>query len=418
MVQKSSKSESQFGQKIAELRKARKLSMQKLAKATGISAAYICRLESGERHPSRDLLNNLIDVLLPKGSSQEKDELLILAGFAPSNFRNFMGRQDVMAIFEGLLAENPNDFKAYIALVLNLIRAGRHQEALKRISHGMTQFDDMVQLQALMAALELSKGHFEQAIVFQTEALHYLDMPSEFSNPPSNLNRGDLLLGLGVMRLMKGNHLIYAAADLRGEDSEDQAKSQEKKALKVLMEAKQTFTEALQEFPEDVYVLDELARTTINLAYLYQGKKAETYWREAVTVFEQVVCSGSKQEIGYENLIESISYLAYSYLKCHEFERAWLNINLVEACLPNYWVIHYIKADYYCLLFASKYAKKKKQEGLDLLHLGLQALEKAISIEDEDNRALEQAKVDPDLQFIRQYYRAEFESLVNVGPNK
>ena len=54
--------------------------------------------------------------LLPDGSQVARDELLVAAGHAPVNFRNFMGRQDVISIYEDMLAKNPGDFKAFIFL--------------------------------------------------------------------------------------------------------------------------------------------------------------------------------------------------------------------------------------------------------------------------------------------------------------
>ena len=402
-------STSPLGTLIAQLRKEQKLSMQKLAKAVGISAAYVCRLESGERHPSRDLLIKLSNILLPRGSQSEKDELMIAAGFAPNNFRNFMGRHDLLSIYERLVQEEPENFKHYIALVLNLIRTNKHEDALLRINQGMAHFDDMTQLQALMAALELSKGRFEQALMFQTEALKYLEDVTESS---SVLGPGDLHLGLGVMYLMKGNQLIYQVAELRAQNETVKAQKQEIMALEDLKKAKISFESALSYLPEDVYILDELARVSINLAYLMESKQARVFWLEVVEIFERVVCSKDKHEIGYENLIESISYLAYAYLKCQDFEKAWFNINMVEACLPNYWVIHYIKADYFCLLFDQEFGPQDIVGGKALLYESLGALEKAFSVKDLENNALSQSRVDPDLNSVRQYCQQEFDSLV------
>lgn len=404
---------SRLGVLLSELRGKRKLSMQKLAQATGISAAYICRIESGERHPSRELLQNLADVLLPESSQVEKDELLIAAGFAPVNFRNFMGRQDVLSIYQKALSENPQDFRSYISLVLSLIRSNQHEQARKQINEGMQQFDDMVQLQALMAALELSKQNFDQAVRFQQEALRYYEL--ETDRHRFNLKLQDLLLGLGVMHFELGHTLAYrrSAAQESGDIHETERLGTE--AMKALTEAGDVFKRALDVEPTDVYILDELARVYFTMAYIQSESQADTYWRSSIDAFERAICSPDKQSLGYHSLLQSTAFLALAYSKCGLFDKAWFTISIVEACLPNFWLIHYIKACYFGLKIQKEFQGQKSQASEPLFQNSLVALEKAMSINDNQNHAREEAMLDPDLMPLRREYSVEFQTLISKG---
>ncbi|MBF2054413.1 MAG: helix-turn-helix domain-containing protein [Candidatus Sericytochromatia bacterium] len=407
-----------LGQQLARLRKQRRLSMQKLADAVGISAAYVCRLEAGDRKPSRELVQKLADVLLSQNQQVEKDELLIAGGFAPVNYRsrNLMGRQDVMALYENILRENPEDFKAYIALVVNHIRSGNLEPAHQMIQEGLARFDDMVQLQALMAALELAKQNFDQAIQFQKEALHYYGVSPEQSR---FLNEQDLLLGLGVMHFERGHDETYAAQLARSQKQNTQAKTLEQKAFETLNQAKAIFEQALDLDPADIYILDELARVNFTLAYLLSPEEALPYWQASIVAFEKTVCAPQKEDLGYKPLLQSTAFLGLAYAKAQQFQQAWFTLNVVEACLPNYWLVHYLKACYFGLLFLAEHGNKKKLSTTEQNYLqqALQALEKSAAISDDENRACAEAMLDPDLAPLRKYCTADFDALLKKWGN-
>jgi len=401
-----------LAKQLLSLRKQRKLSMQKLAEAVGVSAAYICRLEAGERHPSRELLVKLSQVLMPyPGTHKDKDELLIAAGFAPSNYRNFMGRQDVLSLYEQAVAENPDDFKAYIALVISHIRVTHYERAEELIQSGMQHFDDMVQLQALMAALELARQDFDRAIQFQSEAIHHFQL-AEAQN--TQLRLADLLLSLGVMHFEKGHQQAYDAQVALSRKEIQAATQVTQQALQSLAAAKKAFTQALAAEPEDIYILDELARVNFTVAYLLEPEQAASHWLASIEAFEKSVCSPDKEALGYDALLQSTAFLALAYSKASQFQQAWFTINVVESCLPNYWLIHYIKACYFGLRFQHEMGGKRlSQPGKLLLQSSLKALTKAVQISEDKPKTLIEAKLEPDLRAVRQHCRVEFESLLS-----
>lgn len=409
---KGKQNENRLGAQLAQLRQQRGFSMQKLARETGVSAAYICRIEAGERHPSKELLESLANFLIPETNQADKDELLIAAGFAPNNFRNFMGRQDVMAIYQKTLVKNPQDFKTYIALVMSLIRSGQHEQACEHINQGIQRFDDMVQLQALMAALELSKQNFEQAIKFQEEAIRYFHLESDKAH--LNLGLSDLLLSLGVMHFERGHVFAYNRIRALNDQDAAAAESATHQALEFLKGARRIFREALEIDPKDVYILDELARVYFTLAYIQPEAEAAKSWKSCIKAFEQVLVSPEKQCLGYHALLQSTAFLALSYSKAGKFDRAWFTINVVEACLPNYWLVHYVKACYYGLLIQSGEAEPGAESPGDkdsdsLYESCLEVLKKAASVVDDHNLTRQEAPLDADLEPVRQRFPKEFQ---------
>lgn len=399
---KAVKELSQLATMLTELRLARQLSMKNLSQATGISIAYISRIESGERHPSRELLLQLIEVLMPLASQLEKDRVMLAGGFAPSNYRNFMGREEVASLYQSIAQKDPDDFKNFIALVLLYIRSGQHEKALQEINQGLTRFNDKVQLCALMAALELSKENYEQAIDFQTDALKaFLNRDPDIA---LRLKQNDLLLSRGIIYFEAGNSKAYKYQSLLLDQTVKQAESHKDKALEYLHLAAEDFKQALS-LGEDVYVLDELARVYFTFAFLLDEKDAVDYWSKSVESFEKTIYSNDKASLGYQSLIQSTAFLALAYAKKQEYQRAWFTLNIMEACLPNYWLIHYMKALYHVMLY-------KTENKTTLLRSALDCLKIAAGIPDQFNRTCTEARVDMDFEVLRVHYADEFEALL------
>lgn len=402
---------SPFSQLLAQLRKQRGLSMQKLAVRSGISAAYVCRLESGERHPSRDLVIKLTDILLEGATQLEKDEVLVAAGFAPINYRNFLGREDVVAIYENTLRLQPDDFKTYLALVYSLIRSGEYQRADEAIQAGFTRFSERIQLNALKASLALAKGQFEQARTFQEEALQ------GFGTHPDptllHVREVDLLLSLGVICFEEAHLEASAWSRAVALHQLDAAAGAFAAALRHLQNARDHFKRALAQCPQDIYILDELARVHFTWAYLLPDAEALPNWREACTAFEKTICAPDKAVLGAEPLLQSTVFLALTYSKLGRFEQAWFTLSIVEACVPNYWLVHYIKACYWGLrLKASSSESPEQQAHLSAQSLG--ALQQALACSDSHNQTRQEALYEPDLAFVRSLNSEEFERLLST----
>jgi transcriptional regulator with XRE-family HTH domain len=70
----------EFGKKIKRLRQQRALSLRELGERSGVSYSFINSIEHNRFNPSRETVIALADTL----TESDKDELLLLAGFAPT----------------------------------------------------------------------------------------------------------------------------------------------------------------------------------------------------------------------------------------------------------------------------------------------------------------------------------------------
>lgn len=70
-----------FGKVLKELREAKGLSINRLAKLCGLTPGYVSRLESGQRHPSYDAVARLAKVLEAQG--EDRSRLYAAAGYLP-----------------------------------------------------------------------------------------------------------------------------------------------------------------------------------------------------------------------------------------------------------------------------------------------------------------------------------------------
>lgn len=390
---------------LADLRRQHKLTMQEFASRLNVSAAYICRLEAGERRPSRDFITHLALTFYPEGSGPEQDELLVAAGYTPLHFRRFIGRDDVIHVFERAIERDPENFKQFIELVLILIKSGRFEQAQQRIQQGMNFYDDQVRLQVLVAATELAKGNFELALQYQNEALKYFLLEADPTK--LHLKQQDLHHTLGVTHFMKG----YRHVDryLMQESAAPLAQQERQLAITHLVSARDQFAQALALDAEDVYTLDEYARTFFNLAYL-EGENDPNLWKETISAFEAVLYSDNKEILGYQNLLQSNAFLAHAYTQSGDMERSAHHIHVIEACLPNFWLIHYIKACFYSKKMSL--VESESQQSIFFHQKGLQALKKACAISDNGNRARSEAPLDPDLKVLRDYNPEAFAAVI------
>ncbi|PIQ25308.1 hypothetical protein COW36_19745 [bacterium (Candidatus Blackallbacteria) CG17_big_fil_post_rev_8_21_14_2_50_48_46] len=404
-----SKIKASLGHKISRLRKKHKLSMKALADLTGVSPAYICRLESGERNPSREFVDRLAETLFKDGSQTEKDEFLISAGFAPAQYRQTNGNEDIISLYEKALNENPQQFKLFIGLVMVLIRTDRIEDAEKKIQEGIALFDNQIQLQSLFAALALAKKEYDTAIEYQSSALQYFK--SQHFENDENIQLSDLLLSYGVMNFCKGEYFL----DLKYTHEEKHPKKSKKyfeTAMIALNQAIEIYQEALALVPEDVYILDEYARACFSMAYIQEDETlAHEFWQRCISGFQQVICSEDKHELGYANLLQSTSFLGYALTKSGRFPEAWFQLNLIESCAPHYWLIHYLKACHFCQKIQVENPGEPERE--KYLIQALNSLQKAIESNDPSNKTLTEAPIDPDLKLLRTSKNPEFCGLMS-----
>lgn len=400
MSKKKNRPTSAFGQKLRELRKKRGITMKHLADQLSVSESYISRLETGERHPDKELILQLGPVLYPEGNDAELDALLIAADYTPLKLEQMTGNDGVIHHFQQVLEDNPLNFRAFNALIISLIKQGKYEVAEQKIQEGLQRYASSIQLQVLLGALELARGNHDQALHYQHEALKAFEQESEKQTRQLFLQRNDLLLNLAVIYFLKGYSAIDEYLQLPNPENYQQAKA-------YLQQASQALNQALALDSEDIYALDEQARVLFNLAYLAESDGQTADYSAVVEAFERVITSDEKNRLNYSELIESSLFLVHAYAKNQDFRAAERHINIIECCLPNYWLVHYIKA----CLYNRKYSLDAQSTWIDK---ALRSLERALTISDQANRTRLEAPHDPDLQNIREHASERFKKLLKL----
>lgn len=382
---------SPFGMRLKTLRKEKGLNMEKLAAAVGVSKSYISLLESGGRQPSRDVVIKLAEAL--ESGESIRDELMILAGFAPVNQRAIAAYRDALQIYEQSLNQEPDNFKIFSRLVMALIRSGRHEQARDRIQEGLQNFTHSVEMQCLLAQLELSKGQFKAAVLNQETALrHFEQLPADARK--TELTQADLSFNLGAIYFMQAHQqLAEAVAAPESTVAQD--------VLKQFEQARHYFEDALQSAPEDVYMCDEYARLLFNRAYLLQTEAA---WDLTIQAYRQLLILPHKHTLGAQPLMESAAFLAHAYTQRRAFDEAELTLGLLSSFNPNYWLVAYLEA----CLHTQRHVADGQSEHLDR---ALRALKSALEL-DEHNQAHHEASHDPDLAPLRQARAKEMARLL------
>lgn len=92
-----------FGHMLRELRMDRRLSQARVADMAGYDHSFLCRLEAGNRDPSREAVETIARVL--RLSGPDTDELLMAAGYMPNNAASVLDREPVVArLYEFLVS--------------------------------------------------------------------------------------------------------------------------------------------------------------------------------------------------------------------------------------------------------------------------------------------------------------------------
>lgn len=384
---------SPLGNLLKRHRKNQGMTMKNLAQAVGVSESYISLLESGQRtQPARELVLKIAKTLGADSFNNLADDFLVTAGFYPADKQSYRRHQDTLLSYKARLKSDPTDFETFSTLVFALIKTGQTQEAQDLIQQGLAGFDDTIQLQALLASLELAKKNYQKSLDFQNFALSQTG-----TDPKEAPKRLRLTINLGVIHFLKGVH--HQAEHLDSGSSKSH-----KAALKHFEVAHGIFGEVLDVTPENIYVLDELARVSFNLATLNQGKKAQKYWQDTISSLKKVLQSEDKYTLGHSTLLESCVFLAHAYTKTLRFDEALTLLSYLEITMnPPHWLVPYAKACFYSLKF------EEKSEPA-LLDLALKQL--ALAIQYAPQTTSQQAIQDPDLSVLREHKESEFKALI------
>ncbi len=376
-----------FGEKLQFLRKAQGLTQIDLSRLSQLSKSYVSFLETGIRHPSREVVLRLAEVLGADTVPEVREELLLLAGFTVENPAALKTSQNAGG------KSLRKDFYSFLQYTLQLIRQGSYERAQQNIEQGFQKFQKPAQMQTLLAHLELAQNHFEQAILLQKTALQHAHLSS--GEQERGLTEVDLRLNLGVMFFLWGDQANFA------EPPQIQA------AYQRYVQALQEFERGLAQEPQHLYLLDEVGRVHFNLAEVSPPEEALRHWQGCIQRFRSVLSHPAKQQLSADILSESAAFLALAYSKTQQFEMAGLVLDILSLNGPDNWLLHYIQACYHSLSY---------HLGQDPYHLerGLLSLKQAVQL---DPAARVQAKRDQtkDLAPLAQVCAQEFEEVLQCN---
>lgn len=386
----NSHSQVSFGTRLQTLRREYKLTQIDLSEHAQLSKSYISFLESGIRHPSRDVVLRLSETICPQNTAI-RDELLILAGFTPIDMPVTVSIQSPPYL--------PDDFKSFLSYVLHLIRQKEFEQAENQIQQGFTRFKLTAQMQTLLAHLELARGSFEQAVLFQNTAIqHYHLSPSEHDK---GLSLVDFILNLGVMYFLWADQALFAAT---GQSAKQSALLRQQAQLRY-QQALETYQRGLELDDHHLYLLDEIGRVHINLADLMNVQEARTHWRQAIIALRKVLAHPNKHELNSPTLRETAAFLALAYAKNQEFEAAFLVLDTLNIDKHRQWSVFYIYACCACLAF-------EHNQQTEWLTSALIALSKAFEYDQTATEEQLKSDIERDLKALKQYQAKELEKVI------
>jgi transcriptional regulator with XRE-family HTH domain len=372
-----------FGEKLQFLRKAQGLTQIDLSRLSALSKSYVSFLETGIRHPSREVVIKLAEVLGSDSQPEIREELLQLAGFTlenPANLKTSFSQSKSVR----------KDFHSFLHYTLQLIRQGAYERAQHNIEQSFQRFQKPAQMQTLLAHLELAQHHFEQAILLQKTALQHAHLSALEQEP--GLTEIDLILNLGVMFFLWGDQALFAQPP----DPET--------AYQRYLEALQEFKKGLEKAPDHLYLLDETGRVHFNLADLDASPEPNIHWQGCIEYFRAVLSHPNKQQLPADILRESAAFLALAYCKTKQFAIAGLVLDILSLNGGGDWLLQYIQACYYSLY-------SQQDADPQYLERGMNHLKQAIIL---NPAAAQQAQRDrhKDLAFLAKGHAQEFEEVL------
>lgn len=370
----------QFAERLRQLRKQKKLTLKALGQALGVSDAFVSMLETQKRQPSRELIQQLAQVLSPDKPELLRDELLILAGFSPQNLEAFQIPSDPLEAYRQQLQAAPGDFSLFQGYLQTLLKTERFAEAQQLAEAGLSRFKDAYQLQALLSHLEVARHNFAAALQAQQAALALYRAQTESAGKQTEAQEIEALL----IANLGGIYFQMAMASL-GQDRQ-QAQAQ-------FEQAQQYFAQALEKQPDNAFTRDEYARVCFNLADLLP--EANTLWQASIFAFEATFASPQIRYFSPEARLESSLFWAYAHSKMGQPEQALKLLQVLGLFHDRHWLLHYLKACVHLQAF---------QQTADPSQLAAarQAYQQALSCDAASASA--QAAHDPDLLPLQHHH--------------
>lgn len=364
---------SSFGNELSLIRKKHEYTQYRLAKEINLSRSHVLRLENGERNPNLEFVEKVATVF--SLNNYEITKLLLLANL------------------EINISNTYEDFKLCYKLSLELKNKGVLDKAQKLIELGISKFENIIELNALLANLKLIQNQYDDAIALNQEIIKNFETLSEKSKKQLGITKAEVIHNLGYVYFEKGlsNNSLRELEIIASWENKNNSKTVEDLRVKILADfniAIEKFEIAYQLEKNNVTIIDQLARIFFHKADLSYGDERVDLFKKSIDFYDQVI---SKEDKNFERhkKEEASIFLALALGKIFELKEASRIINTIINYKPQYYLGYYAKACIYAI---------NGKDNLENITISYEALNKAISLE---GYLKEQIKLEVDLYNLR-----------------
>ena len=325
-----------FGRELGFIRQRAKYSQYALAKDLELSRSYICKLESGERPASKELILKIAQVL--KMDDYNLNKLFILSDIDPQ------------------LSDNHESFQICLRLALEFKKKGLLDKAKSLIDFGISLFDNMIELYALMANSNLLNNNYDDAINANEKALSDYSKLGGAEKSKLGITEAEIIHNLGTVyfeRALNDNKereqlIISGWTDPAAEEQNKLPLARLEKGIRSDLDISvEKIESAFSLEPQNEHIMDQLARIYFNQSELAKGDKKAVHLQKSVDFYELLISRNSNDEEENMNKQDASVFLSLAFAKLFKLGEAGRLINTVINYKPLYYLGYYTKSCIY-----------------------------------------------------------------------
>lgn len=383
-----------FGKELALLRKRANITQYQLAKELNLSRSHIFRIESGERKPNKDIIEKISQVI--KFSNYELIKLFILSDID----------------FE--IDNNKDNFRLCFHLALELKNKGINDKAKSLVEKSMQVFENMIELHALLANLNLLNNDYDGAIKANEETLKYIENISPSERNELGITEAEIIHNLGYVYFERALNKKYFKDSLTVKNWYENNKDLEETINELTEEIIIDFKKAIEEIEkalslesENLHIIDQLARIYYQKADISNNNiNKEEMFKKSIDLYETII--SSEKDFEHFKKQEASIFLSMALAKIFNLKESSRLINTIINYKPLYYLGYYAKSCIYSI---------NGKDNKDFLDISYNSLVKAIKLNID---LKEDIKSELDLYNLRFniLFKDKFDELYNIEEGK
>ncbi|MFN8672955.1 MAG: helix-turn-helix transcriptional regulator [Candidatus Sericytochromatia bacterium] len=354
-----------FGKELEQIRKRVGYTQYQLAKETNISRSHMNRVESGERNPTQEMIEKIVEVL--KLDSYNTNKLLILADL-PIN-----------------IEKNSSGFKLCFRLALEFKNKSMFSYAQKVLDLGMKTFEGMIELHAILANTNLIKKQYDEAIKANEETLKLFDKLNKSEKKKIGISQAEIIHNLGYVYFERALENIskYEIHITSKEKNLELINNLKKLILSDLNSAQIKIEEAFNMEKDNFHILDQLARLYYRKAEFLEKEEKITYFNKAINYYEQLISTENNFDLPKKQ--EATIFMSLALAKIGKLDEAIRLINTIILFTNLYFLGYYAKSCIYAI---------SSNNNIEFLDLSFNSLKEGLKLNSQLKDAI---KFEPDL---------------------